>query len=463
MWTHQQDAVEFARSRRGVIWWIGMGCGKTRAALEACLEAQATRILVCCPKAVIPAWKKQAALWTPDFRVVLLDKGSSAQKGAQVEVALRDPSPVIIVVNYETAWRVPEIEKAPWDVLIYDEAHRLKSASGVTSKWAAKMGKLHPLAKRFALSGTMLAHSPLDAFGIWRAVESPECLTFGKSWVAFRSTYATMNPFRHGHVIGYRNQDQLRAKVAATSFHRKSSAVLDLPPLMHEQVDVELNHPEATVYSEIESEFCAVCKNGTVTPANAMVQVGRLLEVCGGSVHLDGSAEATTLSDQPSKIAALLDLLEDLDPAEPLVVFCRYKREAALICERVAASGRTVSRLVGGCNELADWQSSATSVLVSNTATGGVGVDMTRAAYCVFYSVGHSLSDYDQAIARLHRPGQSRTTHIYNLVATLKGRKTTDGRVYDALRERRDVIDAVVTGYTTGQWAGAAAGADRKD
>lgn len=434
-----------------------MGCGKSRAALQVCCDEQAARVLVCCPKAVIPAWKKQAALWMPDVRVVLLDKGTSDQKSAQVEVALRAPSPVIVVVNYETAWRVPAIEKAPWDILIYDEAHRLKAASGVTSKWAAKMGKLHQKAKRLALSGTMLAHSPLDAFGIWRAVESPECETFGKSWVAFRSTYATMNPMRHGHVIGYRNQDQLRSKVAATSFHRKSSDVLDLPPLMHEQIEVELNRHEAQVYLEIEREFCAVCKDGTVTPANAMVQIGRQLEVCGGSVHLDGCAEATTLSDEPSKISALLELIEDLDPAEPLVVFCRYKKEAALISEALAKTGRSVSRLVGGVNELADWQSGAASVLVSNTASGGVGVDMTRAAYCVFYSVGHSLAEYDQAIARLHRPGQSRTTHIYNLVATIKGRKTTDGRVYDALRERRDVIAAVITGYTSGVWPGAAA------
>jgi hypothetical protein len=447
MWRHQQEAVDFAAGRRGVIWWLGMGCGKTRAALEVVRADRASLVLVCCPKAVIQAWKKQAGLWYPEARVLLLEKGTSEQKGEQISVALRDKSPLIVVVNYESAWRIKEVEKTPWDILVYDESHRLKSASSVTSKWAAKMGKLHQKSKRLALSGTMLAHSPLDAFGIWRAVESPECETFGTSWVSFRGRYATMNPFRHGHVIGYRNQDELRGKVAATSFHRKSKDVLDLPPLMHERIDVPLNTEEGKVYAEIENEFCAVCKDGTVTPANAMVQIGRLLEVCGGSVHFDGAPEATTLSDCPSKLEALTDLLEDFDPGEPLVVFCRFKREAALISDALTKAGRTVSRLVGGTNQLAEWQRGDTDTLVSNTASGGVGVDMTRSAYCVFYSISHSLAEHDQAIARLHRPGQSRTTHIYSLVSTNKGRITTDGRVHDALRDRRDVIESIVKGY----------------
>ena len=82
LWTHQQEAIEWADGRRDVLLWIGMGAGKTRTTLEiikrAMLAGSFRRILVGCPKAVIPAWAKQAAMWLPEIRVLLLDRGTSA-------------------------------------------------------------------------------------------------------------------------------------------------------------------------------------------------------------------------------------------------------------------------------------------------------------------------------------------------------------------------------------------------
>ena len=105
------------------------------------------------------------------------------------------------------------------------------------------------------------------------------------------------------------------------------------------------------------------------------------------------------------------------------------------------------SELSGRRHDLAEWQDGKTSVLVANTASGGIGVDLTRASYGVFYSVGHSLSEYLQAVARLHRPGQTKTTHFYNLVASVDGKQTVDTQVYKALSERKEVIDAIIAGY----------------
>jgi ATP-dependent helicase YprA (DUF1998 family) len=34
LWTHQQEAIEWARGRREIILHMGMGTGKSRAALE---------------------------------------------------------------------------------------------------------------------------------------------------------------------------------------------------------------------------------------------------------------------------------------------------------------------------------------------------------------------------------------------------------------------------------------------
>lgn len=447
MWKHQQEAVEWALGRLCAILHMGMGTGKSRCLLEILMRSGAKRALVCCPKAVVPAWGKQAGLWLAGYRVLLLTNGTSAQKEKALTAALADNSPLVVVVNYETAWRLPTLEKTSWDALCYDECHRLKAPSGTTSRWAARMGKKNPSARRIGLSGTLLAHSPLDAYGVYRAIEAPVCQTFGTSYTTFKSTYAITNPRIPGMVIGYRNTAQFGTKIAETTFHRRSEDVLDLPPIMHEQVDVELNDTEAKLYREIEKDFCAVMEDGEVTPANVLVQLIRLLEVCGGSVHKDGSRQATKLTETPSKAAALREILEDLPPDEPVVVFCKYRADLEAILAECKKCGRAASELSGSKNELADWQDGKTNVLVANTASGGIGIDLTRASYGVFYSLGHSLSEYLQAIARLHRPGQAKTTHFYSLVATVGGGMTVDGGVYKALSERQEVINAIIDGY----------------
>ena len=72
--------------------------------------------------------------------------------------------------------------------------------------------------------------------------------------------------------------------------------------------------------------------------------------------------------------------------------------------------------------------------------SGGVGIDLSRAAYAFYYSLGYSLGDYEQSLARLRRPGQTRCVRYYHLVC----QGTVDEQVYAALRERRSVIEAVL-------------------
>lgn len=74
--------------------------------------------------------------------------------------------------------------------------------------------------------------------------------------------------------------------------------------------------------------------------------------------------------------------------------------------------------------------------------SGGAGVDFTRSRYCIYYSLGFSLGDYDQSLARIHRPGQQREVTYYHLIA----KDTVDEQVYAALDARRDVVTSIMEG-----------------
>ena len=467
LWRHQEEAIAWAGGRRDAILHLGMGCGKTRIAIEVLrLERDAGRgrlVMVGCPKAVIPAWVKQFGLWMPEQRLLVLDKGTSAKKGEQLQAATADTSPLVVIANYESWWRIKAADKIAWDTFVFDECHRLKAPSGAQSKWAAKQTKRCPTAKRLALSGTLLAQTILDAFGIYRAVESPECPTFGTTYTLFKATYAITNPNLPGMVIGYRNQKQFSEKIAATTFHRRSEDVLDLPPILHTEVPVEMTPKEGHVYSQLEKDFCAEVEAGKfVTPNNAMVSLLRMLQSCQGYVRIDDESQATRIDEHPSKQAAFGEMLEDIGD-EPLVVFCRFRSDIDCVIQSCQKHDRTYSELSGRIDSLAEWQSGKTQVLVAQIQSCGIGIDLTRASLGCFYSMTHSLSEWLQAIARLHRPGQTRHTRFFSLVSTLHGKTTADGRVYEALSNRREVIDDVLSGYGSRQRAGIGARADRGD
>ena len=122
---------------------------------------------------------------------------------------------------------------------------------------------------------------------------------------------------------------------------------------------------------------------------------------------------------------------------EPIVVFCRFHHDLDAVRE---VCGPETRELSGRRNELAAWQAGEGRVLAVQIQSGSVGVDLTRAAYCVWYSVGWSLGEFDQAKARVHRPGQTRPVTYVRLIA----KDTIDERIFAALAARRDVIESLL-------------------
>ena len=101
-------------------------------------------------------------------------------------------------------------------------------------------------------------------------------------------------------------------------------------------------------------------------------------------------------------------------------------------CESLELSGRR--------DELKRWQEGEAQVLAVQIQAGGEGVDFTRARYSIFYSVGYQLGKYEQAKARVHRPGQTRPVQHIHLVA----RNTVDVKIMRALERRAEIVEAIL-------------------
>ena len=420
-WRHQSEAAAWAAERHASMLALDMGTGKTFTAILA------------------------LGLDCRNVEPVLLHDGENKRRAERLKSALLTAGgkTLVVVVNYDSVWRGELgklIEATPWAAIVLDESHRIKSPSGKASVWLAKLAAKQPHAKRLLLTGTPMPHSPLDLFGQFRFLDK---MVFGPSYVQMRAHFAECDARFPSKVKRWRNQDELVAKLNFHSWRVTADEVLDLPEAIHDTISVPLSAATLRFYRQLEKEMVGELEAGTVTAANALTKLLRLQQATGGYARTDESG--TVLIDgTPTKRQVLEDRLDDLPATEPVVVFCRFRSDLDDVQAAARELGREYAEVSGDRKDLERWQAGNSTILGVQIQSGGVGIDLSRAAYAFYYSLGFSLGDYEQSLARLRRPGQTRCVRYYHLVAP----GTVDEQVYAALRERRSVIEAVLQGLS---------------
>jgi len=238
----------------------------------------------------------------------------------------------------------------------------------------------------------------------------------------------------------WRNEDELKAKMAWLTFRVTADEVLDLPDVKHVEMPIRLGARAQQIYQDLEESFVAeLATSRFVTAGHALVRMLRLQQVTSGHIADDhGMVEEI----DTAKRDTLKDLLVDISPEDPLVVFCRFRHDLAQIRQVAESLSLNYGEVSGSQKDLTNEGTIpvGVSVLGVQMAAGGLGIDLTAARRCVYYSLGFSLGDYEQSLARLHRPGQGYPVTYYHLVAE----GTVDRRVYRALSKRRDVVESVL-------------------
>lgn len=418
-----------------------MGCGKTKIALDLARHLRCKRVLVIAPLAVVQAWPRQARVHGLQIPVHALDSGGAKTKAEKVAQA--NP-PYVVAVNYESVWREPLaawVLAQDWDLVICDEAHKIKEARTKVAKFAHKLAASTP--RRLGLSGTPIANKPTDLFSQMRFVDAG---VFGTSFLHFRDRYAIMGGYRSKQIVAFRNLDDLHERFYRVADRATKAEALDLPEFLDEELTVHLSRSAQAAYDELEETMTVKIKDGEITTSNALTSLLRLQQITGGCASLeDGRTETVDVAKQ----VALGDVLNGLPDHEPVVVFCRFRHDLRATHAAAEKAGRQCVEISGEAKELHLWEhaDAEPSVIAVQIQSGGLGIDLTRAAYAVFYSLGFSLSDYDQARARLHRQGQTRAVTYLHLIARRARGEMIDEKVYRALSGKKKVVDAVIEGW----------------
>lgn len=332
------------------------------------------------------------------------------------------------------------------DLVIADEAHKLKENRSKQSQGMQHIGD--KARYKLLLTGTVITNRELDVFSQYRFL-NPQI--FGTSFYAFRNQYFDMGGYgNHTPIFRKWMTDDFLRKLHSIAYRVTKSECLDLPEITEEVRTVNLEKDAAKLYDCIESDSYAEMDESEVTTANILTRMLRLSQITGG--HLtDDDGVVNTVSH--AKLEALSDIIDTaMSEDKKLVIMARFVPELDDIQELLEKKKIGYAVVRGGVkdrdSEIHRFQyDDKCRVFVGQIAAAGLGITLTAASTMVFYSLDYSMSNFEQAKARIHRAGQKENCHYIYLVC----KNTVDRKVLYALRKKINLAKMLVDDYRKGR------------
>lgn len=489
-YAHQKAAFQFVRNMDACGLLMEMGLGKTFVAGHAMkwrmMQGQVSRVLIVAPVSVLSNWRRELIRYGIADPTEICDlTGPIAWR---VETLASLPKRVKwVLTNYEGTWRMlDEIEKREWplpefDAIILDESTRIKNWTAAQTKACIALGRLSKY--RIIMSGKIVAKDPGDVWPqMWFL--GPDVLGCANRSV-FQSIYMTGKDW-YGNATGWRNLDELEKKISKVSVRYMKEDCMDLPEKIWTSREVTMSEEQTAAYRKLEKQISMEldmmeASGIRVTAANVLTMYLRLQQITSGFVGGKTVATEEAVTAEFAKNAKMDALEEVLEEAgiignggkRKAVIWAWYLADIERITrwlrgkgvECVAFSGSTPA---GQRDELIQrFQTDpACRVFVGQSRTGGIGITLTAADLCVYYSNHWSLEVRDQSADRLHRicsackdgvcvnpghSGPSPSIRYVDLIACLPvpaGEsaalgKTVDHAMLESLQEKRNLADEV--------------------
>ncbi len=451
---HQKKAFEFVMHRfendSGAALLVEMGCGKSLISVavagELFNERRIRNLLIVCPLSICGVWKEEFSKFA-DFDYDLKILKGSLEKKTETLYSLEGQALQIAVVNYESVWRIErQIKNWHPDMIICDESHKIKTHNISASKSLHRLGE--KTMYRLILTGTAITNKAIDIFSQYKFLEPK---IFGKSFYTFRNHYFDMVGYgNHTPVLKESMKDELKNKIHSIAFVAKKSECLDLPETTDILRYVELEPYAMNTYKHLVRDSFAELKNSEITVTNVLTKILRLSQLTGGFLGDDEGKKVHQISK--AKLNALEDIIDDVTSSgKKLVIMARFIPEIEAIKKLLVKKNLSFSVITGDVKNRADeisrFQNDAdVLVFLGQIATAGLGITLTASSTMVFYSLDYSMSNFEQAKARIHRTGQKENcTYIY-----LIAKNTVDEKVLKALKNKVNLAKSLIDDYKNG-------------
>lgn len=446
---HQQRALSFLWGKETGALFMAMRTGKTKVVIDwSCgmkMNNDIDHVLVFCPLSVRSNWEMQFAEHAPISAVISRhDLTTSSGKKAQVKFSQEVHPFKVMVVGIESMaagcafdYVYDFVSQSGRVLCVVDECHMVKTHNATRSERIAQIGSI--CSHRTILTGTPITKSPLDLYSQFAFLDKD--IIGYSDWYSFKARYAVMGGYERRQIVGYENLDELMTDVAPYVFQINAEDVVELPPKTYQVREVELSAPVRSLYNKIKKSSVVEHNGKLLVMSNVLDKLLRLVMLSNGvmSYGEGGTYEYEWVNN--IKIDELLNLVEE-NPV-PTVVWANGRMELAAIVAALKKKGLSVVEMHGSTSEdarianVAAFQSGAVDYLVANTATGGVGIKLSRAKMLVYMSNSFRYVDRKQS--------EERATDFINvgegvLVVDIVARDTVDDLIVQpALQAKQDI------------------------
>ncbi|MBN2293954.1 MAG: DEAD/DEAH box helicase [Pirellulales bacterium] len=420
---YQFAGVAFLYPRHAAILADEMGLGKTMQTITAVRlllhRGELRRILLVCPKPLVTNWLREFALWAPEIPVAVIE-GNQEQRRWRWQL----PDAPVKIANYELLNRDLEFfadgpydgesndDKPVFDLVVLDESQRIKNRRSATSQ-AARSIKSR---RRWALTGTPVENSTEDLVGIFEFL-SPGFLS------------PDLRPRKMGQTV----RDYVLRRT-------KDSGLIDLPPKMFRDAELDLSPEQQAAYQRAEDEGVVQLNSlgDQLSIQHVFELVLRLKQIC----NFD---PASGMSSKFERLEA--DLEEVAQSGRKAIVFSQWVGTLKTLSERLGRFG--VLEYHGGIPsrqrdvKIKQFREDPDShVMLLSYGAGSVGLNLQFASYVFLYDRWWNPAVEDQAINRVHRIGSTGPVTVSRFMML----DTIEERISRILEEKRELFDTIFSG-----------------
>ena len=409
LYKHQEEVLQQTKDHNKVAYYLDMGLGKSFVGSFKSVSFD-DPILIVCPKSLVPQWLQQFEDNHQEW-----DRYDLTKKKQLEQFISDDNNRRVGVINYESCWRRPELQKVKGVTLMLDESQAIANNTSKQTKGIMKLDHKNVI----LLSGTPASNARYDKLytqlkllGLQmnkRSFEDRYCNFFEmeQAGVKFR-VLSKKNP--------YKNVDELKNVMHDLgAVFIKTDEVLDLPDQRF--INVFVN--KSKDYKTFETEGYVDCgeveyiSNG---PAQDMLY---LRQLC----------------NSKSKLEMLKTLVESTN--DRIVIFYNFDIELKLLQQCISKLKRPMSFINGHEKNLNCYNNNDDSITLVQYQSGSAGVNLQKANKMIYYSPPVKSDFYEQSKKRIHRIGQSKKCTYYKLIT----QDSIELKIYNTLAKKQDYTD----------------------
>lgn len=354
------------------------------------------------------------------------------------------------VKNIERAFRVETREgkkvRQRKVLLAVDESHKIKTPSAQRTRIAWRVGGLAEY--RRIGTGTEISKGLEDLYAQFRFLDPRiiGCHTFTE----FKARYCEVVG-EYNEIRGYKNVDELMAKIEPYVFVAEKKDCMDLPEqvFMPDRI-VSLLPEQKRLIKDLRENYVTQLSSGAVVEAPlAISRLQKFQQIAAGHVSL-GQGKWEPVPN--GSLDAMVDIMEEV--RGQFIIWAQWQPDILQLTERLRKAGLDHVTYFGGNSDAQNSRNKAlfkdrqTAGFLATFGKGSAGLDFPGVDTSAYYTLTFDAVDYWQSLSRNHRKGTTAKVTYHTLVRP----GSPDRKLLAALKTKQDIAKLMRNPAIFKQW-----------